>query len=416
MINRVISVLFISPIIILFAAIVFINVKINYSPQLEISETDTLNHDLIKELRGLKKALSRHADEEMQNLYPEGYLFINALYGLAWCNFLENIKSKPNIYFNEGHSEIQDAWNKINSNVGRAPFNEDLPLAYGAFYTGWNTFLLGKKLSIEDSSGRDLNEVMQFKKQCDQISLAIKDKIYPVSYVGAAWPADAITCVASLALHDKLFPEKYATQINMWIATVKLKLDHHGLIPHSIDPASNKTVETARGSSQSLMLIFLKEIDPDFAHDQFKIYQAKFVDQKLGLTGIREYPKGEYGIGDVDSGPVLLQLGSAATIVGMHTLQLYGEEKSAAEIRNTLEAFGFSTENKGSKRYLFGLLPMADAFITWGHSAMSPTSPKADFTTFHIYSLVILLILIFLLWFWFKPKKRSSENSLHIPW
>jgi hypothetical protein len=69
-----------------------------------------------------------------------------------------------------------------------------------------------------------------------------------------------------------------------------------------------------------------------------------------------------------------------------------------------------------SKTYLFGLLPIADAFIAWGHSAMDMKSSETSFTSFHIYSLVLILILSALLWFLFKPKKPSSEGSLHVPW
>lgn len=378
------------------------NVKVHYSPQLEVVNSDTINYDLLSELRGLKHALQNNADVEMQNVYPEGYLFLNALYGLAWCNFIDGSDNDPNQYFKEGHYEIQNAWDKINSDIGRSPFTEELPLAYGAFYSGWSTYLLGKKLSIEWEEDRNAIEVAQFKQQCERIDSAIKQNIYPLSYFGGAWPADAVVGVAALSLHDKLFPSTYAPSIEAWLNKVKKTLDGHGLIPHAINPLNDKPIETARGSSQSLMLIFLKDIDNEFAQEQFKIYQANFIDERFGLPVIREYPKGEHGAGDIDSGPVIFQLGSAATIVGMKAIGLYNEPGTAIEIRNMIEAFGFPLQSQERKAYLFGLMPMADAFIAWGHSSLRMSKPEGGFTWFHGYSLVLILILSAMLWFLLK--------------
>ncbi len=416
MINKFLRLIFALPVILLLVGIITVNLRMDYSPQVEVVGGDTINYELLKELRGLKHALNHGTDVDMQKMYPEGHLFINALYGLSWCNFLEKTKSKPNPYFNEGHTEIQNACNKINSDAGRAPFSKELPLEYGAFYTGWSTYLLGKKLSIEQASDRDEDEVALFKQQCERIDSSIQERIYPVSYYGAAWPGDVLVCIASLSLHDQLFQVKYTPSIKQWIENVKTKLDPYGLMPHAIDPLNDEPTENARGCSQSLMLIFLKDIDAAFAHQQFKIYKTNFLDSKLGITGIREYPKDDYGIGDIDSGPVILQLGTAATIVGIQTLDLYGEQRAASEIRSMIEGFGFPFQNDESKTYLFRLLPIADAFIAWGHSNMSMKQVEVDFTAFHIYSLILVLILAGVLWFLFKPKKPSSEGSLHVPW
>jgi hypothetical protein len=393
-----------------------INIRLHYSPTISRIGNDTINHDVVKLLRGLKNAATKNADVDMQNLYPEGYVFFNALYGLAWCNFLEHLNTQAEqIYYDEGRTEIQNCWNKINSTTGHTAFNEELPLAYGAFYTGWSSYLLGKKLSIEQPLDRDENEIIQFKRDCERIHAALQERIYPVSYYGGAWPADVVVCVASLSLHDKLFPVKYTNSIAAWLGKVKTKLDSHGLIPHAVHPLDYTPTENARGSSQSLMLIFLKDINADFARQQFQLYKNIFVDNKLGLTGIREYPKDEFGIGDVDSGPVVLQLGTAATIVGMHTMHLYKENNIATDLRNMIEGVGFPLELNERKIYLFGLLPMADAFIVWGHSALAVNEIETSFAEFHLYSSIAGLIFASLLWL-FLRRKPSSGGFLHIPW
>ena len=372
--------------------IVIANVKVNYQPEIKLDNGRIVNGDLIKEIRGLKDALNANEDLEMQRLYPEGYMFLNVIYSLAWCNLLEG--DKNGAFVKEGLAEIQKAWQKINDSRGREPFSEELSPPFGSFYKGWNTYLLGRKPCLKALHDSDEEEVAQFKQQCEEISKAVQEKVYPVSYYGGAWPADVLVSVASLSLHDRVFEPKYKQTIHDWLEKIKNQFDVNGMIPHSVRPSDGRPIEKARGSSQALMLIFLRDIDQQLASDQFKLFKEKFIDTKFGLTGIREYSKGEFGMGDVDSGPVVFGFGGAATIVGVQTLFLYGEYELSVKIRNTIEALGFPLVNGNVKKYFFGMLPIADAFIAWSHSRVSPdVTIDPSFTAFRIYSILIFTLL-----------------------
>jgi hypothetical protein len=414
-INLVLRFLFCLPAIVVLMALLWVNVKVYDAPETAVAGRDTIHVDLLKELRGLKAALNNGADIKMQQLYPEGYVFVNATYGLAWCNFMGRLNGESE-YFKEGAAEIQAVWNKLDSDLARSSFPESLPLRYGSFYSGWSTYFLGRKLFLESPVERHEAEVAHFKQKCDSIAASIQENIYPVSYYGGAWPADVMMCVAALSWHDKLFEPKYGETRKVWLDKVKEHLDDRGLIPHAASPLNGKAVENARGSSLGLMLVFLREIDASFAAEQFSIYRSNFLDRTLGLTGIREYPKGEFGIGDVDSGPVLFQMGSAATLVGMQTLYVYGDVESSFQMRNVIDAIAFPLERNDRKTYLFGLLPMADAFIAWSHSVehgLDRSTPS--FITFHVISAAVCIALGALLWIILKPK-RPTSHVLHIPW
>ncbi len=195
------------------------NVNNNYQPQVKLDDGRIVNGDLIKGIRGLKNALNADEDLEMQRMYPEGYMFLNVIYSLACCNLLEGDKSAEIV--KEGLTEIQKAWQKISDSRGRAPFSEELSPPFGSFYKGWSTYLLGRKLNLEAEHQRDEKEVAQFRYQCEEISKAIQEKVYPVSYYGGAWPADVLVSVASLSLHDKIFETKYNQTIHGWLDKVK---------------------------------------------------------------------------------------------------------------------------------------------------------------------------------------------------
>lgn len=415
MINRILKLIFALPIIVILIVTLLINARLYDTPEITIVNNDTLSIEVLAELRGLKNSLENHADEDMQQVFPEGFLFMNALYGLSWCNFIDGI-DPTSTYFKEGTQEIQKAYDKINSEHGRSSFDPDLPLPYGAFYVGWSTYLLARKLDVEQP-GTNTDEVKHFKDQCLQISKAIQANPFPVSYRGGAWPADAMICIAALSLHDKMYTPIYTDIIAAWIAHLKSNLDHHMLIPHAVKASTVEIIEDARGSSQSLMLIFLRDVDESFAGQQYKIYKAEFPDVRFGLNGVREYPRDAPGSADVDSGPVVFGMGSAATIVGIATMYQFNENRQGDEIRATVEALGLSFNISARKTYLFGALPMADAFVCWAHSQKKSFAVTTNsFATFHLYSAAVVLVIIISLYFFLRDEKPSSGRSLHIPW
>jgi hypothetical protein len=380
--------------------IVYLNVKLYYSPQITALKGDTIDFDLLCELRGLKGSLEHHADDEMQELFPEGYIFFNSLYGLSWCAMADRVERNSPLY-NEAYTEISTAVNNVNSSKGKQVFSSELTLPYGAFYTGWTTYLLGRKLTIEQTSKQSSEEIALFKARCDKIATAIEKHLYPVSYYGSAWPADVLLCVSALKIHDKLFEPKYSGAIATWVEKIKQKLDQNGMIPHSVDPLTAAPVENARGSSLGLVLIFLHDLDRDFANEQFALYQKHFVDSRFGLAGIREYPQGTSGSGtrDIDSGPVIMGMGSAATIVGMRVMDVFGAQENAEALCNGVEAFGLPFKTDEKKTYLLGLLPMADAFITWAHTShdyrmMKDPNHSGWRMPFQLYSAFVSLVII----------------------
>lgn len=408
-IRTILKIILASPILLLLAIIVLMNIRLVLGP----SDTRA-NVRLVKELRSLKVDIDNGADVSMQRIYPEGYVFLNATYGLAWCNLVSNEGPE---YFNEGHAEIQAAWKRIDSELGRSGFNEELPLAYGSFYRGWNNFLLAKKLSIEPVQQRSPQELAVFQASCESIATALTDYTYPVSYGGSAWPADVMVCMASLAMYDDLFDNKYDSTIQKWIRQVRERTDENGMIPHAVVPATGKSEDPARGSSQSLMLILLAEIDREFAVQQFQLYKTNFLDTRFGLTGIREYPKGQWKLGDIDSGPLVFGFGAAATTVGIPALTAFGDAENATRVSELIEAAAMPVENATHRFYLFGQLPMLDGFIAWGHSlTLNSEAADVSFLAFHFYSILVSMALLLFAWVLIKPAKPNSSKALTIGW
>lgn len=391
--------------------ILYWNVALYYQPVVNTRDGHVQNDDLLQELRGLKQAMDDGAAKDMQGLYPEGYIFMHALYGLAWADVARHVAADDALY-REAFQEVERSCDYLGSETAREIFDEFLPLSYGAFYQGWYNYVVGRKLLLQPPSKRSASEVTAFRARCQEIAQALQSTKtpYPPSYRFGAWPADVVVGVASLSLHDKLFKPRYRNVMDAWITRVRAQLDVRGLIPHEVDPVTGVMKEEARGSSQSLMLSFLPEIDSAFARDQFKRYRALFIAHRFGLPCIREYPAGTIGFGDIDSGPVILHAGAAASLAGLRTLALYQEQQEYVGLRNSIEAFGVPMTHDGKKQYLFGQLPMADAFIAWGHAAADPSAKASGAwrLEFHLYS-GLLVLLVAGTWMYFR--KRRTKGS-----
>jgi hypothetical protein len=268
------------------------------------------------------------------------------------------------------------------------------------YYRGWENYLLAKRMTLGSSSSIQKS---LYSKNCRAITSAYDSSSTPYleSYSNASWPADNILAVASLAMKEKIFYESYPAKkpIKRWIQMTKNHLDENGLIPHSTNAQTGKTTQKAKGNSQSLMLCLLKDIDSTFANEQFAIYKKLYLDSRLGLPGIRENQMGEGGGGDIDSGPVIWGIGGAASIVGQKTMATYGEWDAYHGLRNSIEAFGCAYTWNGKKKYVFGAMPMADAFIAWSNASAYESEVKSSNWRwkFQLISLGLSFILILLI-------------------
>lgn len=375
-----------------------VNWKVYHQPKCATIKEGKVNREVVAQLRHLKIKLTQGAAEDMQDIYPEGYIFFHALYGLSWVEVLQTVQPASELY-QEGIAAIDGALEAIFSEEGQSIFPNDLPLSYGAFYTGWSTYLLGQKLKINQAVSVDSAALLKFTVRCQAIAQAFEQSKQPylASYHQGTWPADNILCLATLHLHDQFLDNSFGETRANWLDAIKKNLDPQtGLIPHAVN---EDTKGIARGSSQALILNFLHEIDSSFARSQFELFKENFVAYRFGLPGIREYPQGTTGVGDIDSGPVIFGIGGAASIVGIKTMAIYKEWELHQALRNSVAGFGLSLGVGNRRAYLFGALPIADVFIAWANAGACQAQQEEPIDikwTFHFYSLLLIFVLGFL--------------------
>ncbi|MFN0174911.1 MAG: hypothetical protein ACKVU0_09715 [Saprospiraceae bacterium] len=365
----------------------------------------TIEADLEGRLHFLKSILhENNAGESAQALYPEGFVFIYALYALAWCDAVEGLPPEFDSR-QEAVEEILYSLQQMDSPLGKAVFNPLLSLEYGAFYRGWTAYVRGRYLQI---GGKDSLVSQQYEADCTAIALAIEEtqKPYLESYDGLCWPADNVVCLAALSLHDRISKPQFEVVRAAWLERIKSTLlPDYQLIPHGYNLERNSPLESVRGSSQALILAFLPEIDPEFSQSQYQAFRKHFLDYRLGLPGIREYPHGTSGLGDIDSGPVVMGIGGAASIVGIRATSLQRDWAVAEGLSSGTNALLFSFSDGKEKCYLFGQLPILDAFVAWANAKKCGPERVIQSNWRWKFQTISFILISFLLWTIWKTRK-----------
>ena len=113
----------------------------------------------------------------------------------------------------------------------------------------------------------------------------------------------------------------------------------HGLPAFRIDAVSLRQYQPARGCGNSGILNLAGELDPAIANDWYAAYVDNYWEDGW-LKGFREMPRGEPDIADVDSGPVVLGVGSVASAFGIGAARAVGRHDHAAQL--SMEALSAS--------------------------------------------------------------------------
>jgi hypothetical protein len=278
----------------------------------------------------------------------------------------------------EALAEARRALAQLDSPAGRAPFAPSLNPPYGVFYVGWESRLRGAVLRLQPADSRDPAELARFAADCAALARAFAASPTPFleAYPGQSWPVDNTVAVAALRYHDTILPPLYDETIRAWVTAAQTRLDPAtGLLPHRTDYRTGAALEGARGSSLSIMMRFLPEIDPAWGAAQYATFRRQFVTTVMGVPGVREYPLGVTGVGDNDSGPLLAGVSLSASAVTLGAAFAQGDRDLADPMLHTGELLGLPVSWGDTKRYALGQVPVGDAFLVWSKTALPAESP-----------------------------------------
>jgi len=326
---------------------------------------------VVAQLRFVRAAIDRGAPYEMQKLYPEGFYFMHVLHGLAWSELA--LGSTDTALRREAVEQSNHALAAVESTDGLRVFEPDIDPPLGVAYLGWTCFLRERILQLQGSRP-DTALLRRTVRDLDRMARLYDTAGSPFqqSYRGLVWPGDNVVPVAAMGLHDRIHGDgRYGSTVRRWVAKARQRLEaRSGMPPFMLLHPSGAVVHPVRGSGQTLLLRFLPYVDPDFAREQYARFRATFLERRVGLVLVREFPVGARGEADYDSGPVVWDIGASATILSLGTVRQYGDTAVSRALEGSIDFYGLPYESDGQRIHALGLMPVADAFLSWAKVAV----------------------------------------------
>lgn len=208
---------------------------------------------------------------------------------------------------------------------GDALFLTHLNLIYGA------ADQLGPCLDEKDHAR--LSETLARKSLADPLAHA-------PSYAAVAyrWPADQSATLASLGRYDRAHGTAVLTEpLKKWEAVMASHLDAKTGLPWSEVTGRAPGAKLPRGCAQSFISRYLAEVDPVLAATWWAAYRNSFFVRLGPVAGFREWPLGVERPGDVDSGPIVMGIGAAASAFAISAAKAQGDEGLAAQLEGAAE-------------------------------------------------------------------------------
>ncbi len=153
------------------------------------------------------------------------------------------------------------------------------------------------------------------------------------------WPADQAATLASLARYDAAHGTAlHQAPLEAWKTYVQTKaLDEKLGLPWSEATGKAKGAKQPRGCAQSWVTRYLTELDPPLAAKWWSAYRAHYFTRTGPFAGFREWPPGVQHPADVDSGPILLGVGVAASAFAIGAARSQGDEALAKELESSAD-------------------------------------------------------------------------------
>lgn len=176
------------------------------------------------------------------------------------------------------------------------------------------------------------------------------------TYPGEVYPVDNAAVAAALALHADATGRPRPAALDRWVRQLPERwLDPAtGLLHQAVDPATGKPVDHPRGSGTALAAYFISFVDPPLARRLYDAARHQLYGTVLGFGAVREYPRGVFGLGDIDSGPVIFGHGVSATGFLIGPARQHRDGEAFRRLYATAHLMGAPRDEGGARQYVTG--------------------------------------------------------------
>jgi hypothetical protein len=184
------------------------------------------------------------------------------------------------------------------------------------------------------------------------------------SYPGEVYPVDNTAAIGSIGLYDRATGGDHHALLDTIDA--RFRRDYvdrsTGLLIQLVDPSTGARLDAPRGSGTCLAVYFLSFAERALSQDLWAAAQRELQSTVLRFGVMREYPSGDHGGGDFDSGPILFGYGFTATGFAIGASRVNGDGASFRALYATAHLFGLPDDDHDVRRYATGG-PIGDAIL-----------------------------------------------------
>ena len=317
----------------------------------------------------------------MNRLFPEGRLFSYSFYGFSLVNmavsdaedsdFREHARRELEriIYVVEDMADAP----RFQSARRLVPKGGIIPAGQANLLRAGYALLGGSRADIIDSF-HDMSALLydEFMK-----SRVVSLETCP----SMIWPVDNACALESLRLHDVLYGTKYAKACSRWAEWMASHVDAESGMMVAQVSNDGVVLDGPRGCALSWSLALMPGFAPELARSQYERYRSAWFIHVLGITGIREWSPGKRGQIDADTGPVLFDIGAAASGIGIAAAKANGDTPNLTRMLRGMELLSLPVWTPHGKHYFLGRVLLADELALWGKTICvwdGPTTGNPD--------------------------------------
>lgn len=223
----------------------------------------------------------------------------------------------------------------------------------GHAYLGWGALALGHARALDPSFAH----VEAHDRMVALLRASVEASPHGVfeTFPGVTFPADVAVCVGAIGLHDRLTGGRHAALVARAAKRLVEGFSDPatGFLFQRVVPDSGRVEDGPRGSGTSIAAYALSFADQASAATLARALKGR-TRSLWGFSGVEEYADGSSGLGDIDSGPVLLGVSVAATGFSLAVARQAGDRAWFRGLARTTHLFGVPRRSDGTRRYATG--------------------------------------------------------------
>lgn len=331
-----------------------------------------------EQLRSIRHRLEASDTNRMNEMFYEGKLFTYTFYGFSLVNTATANPSDAE-FKKFARQEIVSLLPKIVRELDSPQFspNRNLKPVGGVILAGQANLMRAGYVLLGGDDPDIVNAYHEVSSELHQEFMS-RTSVSLESYPQMIWPVDNCCALESIRLHDTLFGTGYSEACKRWEQWMTDHLDPATKMMVAQISSGGDTLEGSRGCALSWSLAFMPGFAPDLAHSQYDRYRREWFIPVLGTTGIREWPPGQRGYIDPDTGPIVFGIGGAASGFGIAAAKANGDSEQLTRMLRGLELTTVPLWSFHGKHMFGGLILLADEISLWGKTIRVWDAPASQ--------------------------------------